>query len=134
MTMSLDSVTQLGRTELEKQINSNLKVKLRTLTAIEYTQVMRAAGSSGSNSSGQADLGTLGQLAGLQIDTLAFATVSVNGETASPEAFKKMYQNMQYPILLDVYGLYMEVLEGQNKVLDELKKNSQNNLSLEKTT
>lgn len=134
MTMSLDSVTQLGRTELEKEINPSLKVKLRTLTAIEYTQVMRAAGSSGSSVSGQADLGTLGQLAGLQIDTLAFATVSVNGETSTPEAFKKMYQNMQYPVLLDVYQVYMEVLEGQNKVLDELKKNSQNNLSLEKTT
>lgn len=131
--MSLESVTQLGRTELEKQINPSLKVKLRTLTALEYTQVMRAAGSSGS-SSGQADLGTLGQLAGLQIDTLAFATVSVNGETGTPEAFKKMYQNMQYPVLLEIYQVYMEVLEGQNKVLDELKKNSQNSPVLEKTT
>lgn len=130
--MSLESVAQLGRTELEKEINPSLKVKLRTLTAIEYTQVMRAGGSG--MSSGPADLSTLGQLAGLQIDTLAFATISVNGETGTPEAFKKMYQNMQYPVLLDVYQVYMEVLEGQNKVLDELKKNSQNSQSLEKTT
>jgi hypothetical protein len=133
--MSLDTVAQLGRTELEKQINPSLKVKLRTLTAIEYTQVMKSGGSSGlSTTQGHTDLSTLGQLAGLQIDTLAFATISVNGETATAEAFRKMYQNMQYPVLLDVYGLYMEVLEGQNKVLDELKKNSQNNQSLEKTT
>lgn len=132
--MNLESVTQLGRSELERQINPSLKVKLRTLTATEYAKVMRAAGSSGVQSSGQADLGTLGQLADLQIDTLSFATVSINEQTGTAEEFKKLYQTIQYPILMDIYQVYMEVLEGQNKVLDELKKNSVSNQPLEKTT
>lgn len=130
--MSLDSVAQLGRTELEKEVTKDLKVKLRTLTAVEYSQVMKSAGSS--PTPGQMDLGTLGQLAELQIATLSFATLSVNGETGTPEAFRKMYQNMQYPLLLEVYQAYMEVMDNQNKVLEELKKNLTNIPLLEKTT
>lgn len=130
--MSLDSVAQLGRTELEKEVTKDLKVKLRTLTAVEYSQVMKSAGSS--PTPGQMDLGTLGQLAELQIATLSFATLSVNGETGTPEAFRKMYQNMQYPLLLEVYQAYMEVMDNQNKVLEELKKNLTSNQLLEKTT
>lgn len=132
--MNLDSITQLGRNELEKQINPSLKVKLRTLSALEYAQVMRAAGAAGASSPNGPDLGTLGQLAELQIDTLSFATTAVNGMTGTAAEFKKMYQNMQYPVLLEIYQVYMELLEGQNKVLDELKKNSESSQPSEKTT
>lgn len=119
--MSLESITQLGRVEVEQKVTDNLVVKLRTLTASEYAQVMKTAG--GANSPDVAALSTLGHLAELQIMTLSFATISMNGQTGTSEEFRKVYQNIQYPLLLEVYSTYMQIVENQNKVLDSLKKN-----------
>lgn len=119
--MDLNSVSQLGRIEVEQEVTKNLTVKLRTLTAVEYSNVMRLTDPSDSD---KPSLGTLGQLADLQIATLSFATVLMNGQSGSSDEFRKVYQNMQYPLLLEVYRVYMTILEKQNQSLEELKKNS----------
>lgn len=119
--MNLDSVMQLGRIEIEKKIAENLTLKLRTLTAQEYATVMKMAGPT--QAGGSPDLSALGHLAELQITTLSYATVSMNGQTGTAEDFHKVYQNMQYPLMLEAYRAYLELLDGQSGALDELKKN-----------
>lgn len=119
--MDLSSVVQLGRAEIEKKITENLTVKMRTLTAQEYASVMKS--SEVADPQKGANLSTLGHLADLQITTLAYATVSINGQSGSVDEFKKLYQSLQYPLITEIYQVYMEILDKQNQVLEELKKN-----------
>lgn len=126
--MNLNSLAKLGRVETEKQITKGLKVKLRTLTALEYAKVMQMA----KDFSGGLDtpsMEALGRLAELQMETLAHATVAVNDEEV-PEAdsdripkLRSFYQNLQYPVLTEVYRTYLDLLGTQNGVMDDLKKN-----------
>lgn len=120
--MSLDSVMQLGKIEIEEKICDSLVVKLRTLTSIEYSKIMKSSASPSLNEN--QGLSTFGYLTDLQIETLSYATMSINGQIGSQEDFKKVYQNMQTPLLAEVYSVYSKILENQNKVLEELKKNS----------
>lgn len=130
--MALDSISQLGRLEVEKRITDTLIVKLRTLTATEYASVLKASDVVGDPD--RPNLSTLGHLADVQILALSYATLAINGSTGSSEEFKKVYQNMQYPLLIEVYSAYSELLQNQGQLVQELKKNSMNNPSSVKTT
>lgn len=130
--MELESLASLGRVEIERKISDKLTVKLKSLSAIEYAKVMKGAGSTAPQD--DADLSALGHLASLQVSTLAYATVSINGQSGTPDEFRKIYEVMQYPLVLEVYRVYMEILTKQNEVLEELKKNLTTNQLLEKTT
>jgi hypothetical protein len=128
--MTIDSVQELGKIEIEKKITDKLTVKLRSLTASEYASVMKGA----STVSGVADLSALGHLASLQISTLAYATVALNGKSATPAEFRELYENMQYPLVAEIYNVYVEILNKQNEYIEELKKNLMNLQPAEKTT
>lgn len=135
--MSLESLGQLGRVEVEKQIAPNFKVKLRTLTSREYAVVMKAAGALTQNlEQTNSTLATLGSLTDIQIITLAQATVSFNGqsfpEDKRVEENRKIYESLQHPLLVEAYKAYLQLLDDQNNVLEDLKKNS-TALLLEKT-
>jgi hypothetical protein len=128
--MTLESVQDLGKIELERKITEKLTVKLRSLTALEYSKVMKSA----SISDNSAGLNALGHLASLQMVTLAYATLSINGQSDTPEAFLKFYENLQYPLVVEVYKVYVEILNTQNETIEELKKNLTSNPPVVKTT
>lgn len=124
--MSLDSSTSLGKVETEKQILPNLKVRLRTLNSREYAHVMKYAKDL-TGSLQQPSMETLGKLVDVQIETLAHATVAINGQEYSGSdkyaKLKDYYDQLQHPVLMEVYRVYLDLLSQQDDIMAELKKN-----------
>lgn len=111
--MSIASLAQLGRIEKEIEINSQLKVKLHTLSVAEQQKALAEIPES-------AD--AMSKFAHMQIASLVYATSEINGLKATPEELHAFYLELQHSILADVFNQYLSLTEDQNKQLEELKK------------
>ena len=113
-TVDLSSVLQLGRIEKTKEVFKGLSITLQTLSASHQQKILAALPSDNQDA--------LGRYATLQIETLAAATVAMNGVKADYASWKTMYSDMQSRVLQEVYTFYVELVEEQNSVMDSLKK------------
>lgn len=111
--MSIASLAQLGRVEKEIEINSQLKVKLHTLSVMEQQKALAEIPES-------ADAMT--KFAHMQIASLVYATSEINGSKAMPEELKSFYSELQQTLLTSIFDQYLLLTEDQNKQLEELKK------------
>jgi len=113
-TVDLSSVLQLGRIEKTKEVFKGLSITLQTLSASHQQKILAALPTDNQDA--------LGRYATLQIETLAAATVAMNGVKADYASWKTMYSDMQSRVLQEVYSFYVELVEEQNSVMDSLKK------------
>lgn len=113
-TVDLNSILQLGRIEKTKEVFKGLSITLQTLSASHQQKILAALPSDNSDA--------LGRYATLQIETLASATVAMNGVKADYANWKTMYSEMQSRVLQEIYSFYIELVEEQNSVMDSLKK------------
>ena len=113
-TVDLSSILQLGRIEKTKEVFKGLALTLQTLSASHQQKILAALPSDTQDA--------LGRYATLQIETLASATVAMNGVKADVAVWKKMYSEMQNRVLQEIYSFYVELVEEQNSVMDSLKK------------
>jgi hypothetical protein len=113
-TVDLSSVLQLGRIEKTKEVFKGLSITLQTLSASHQQKILAALPTDNQDA--------LGRYATLQIETLASATVAMNGVKADYASWKSMYSEMQSRVLQEVYSFYVELVEEQNSVMDSLKK------------
>lgn len=113
-TIDLSSVLQLGRIEKTKEVFKGVSITLQTLSASHQQKILAALPSDTQDA--------LGRYATLQIETLAAATVAMNGVKADYASWKPMYAEMQSRVLQEVYSFYVELVEEQNSVVDSLKK------------
>ena len=114
-TVDLSSILQLGRIEKTKEVFKGVALTLQTLSASHQQKILAALPSDTQDA--------LGRYATLQIETLASATVAMNGVKADYVTWKKMYSEMQNRVLQEIYSFYVELVEEQNSVMDSLKKN-----------
>ena len=113
-TVDLNFVLQLGRVEKTKEVFKGLSITLQTLSASHQQKILAALPSDSTDA--------LGRFATLQIETLATATVAMNGIKTDQAEWRKMYSGMQSRVLQEVYSFYNELVDEQNSVMDSLKK------------
>lgn len=111
--MDLKSLTQLGRVEKEVVVNG-FKIKLHSLTVADQQKVLLNVSEEMKDDTAR--------LLQLQKAILVYAVDSINGEVVPKEDLQKLFEELQPAILSNLFSAYLEIVEEQSKVLDELKK------------
>ena len=114
MVLKIDELSKLGRLELEFDVVKGLKIKLHTLSVDEQHHALASV------SSNEADPTT--QYHQLQKALLIEATELINGEKPTKEELVKFYSEVQESLFQDVAAHYTTLLQQQNGVTEELKK------------
>jgi len=109
----LRSLTQLGRVEKEIEIGS-FKVKLHTLTVADQQKALLSISEEIKD-----DTARLFQM---QKAILVYATDSINGEVVEKDKLHELYNELQPVVLSNLFSGYLELVDEQSKILDELKK------------
>ena len=109
----LRSLTQLGRVEKEIEIGS-FKVKLHTLTVADQQKALLSISEEIKD-----DTARLFQM---QKAILVYATDSINGEVVEKDKLNELYNELQPVVLSNLFSGYLELVDEQSKILDELKK------------
>ena len=115
--MTLSTLTQLGRMEKVFEINSQLTIKLHTLTVGEQQKVLADI------PTGVED--TSARFTYIQFATLLYTTDSINDKVyneTNREELREFYTNLQYTLLFEIFSKYLELSDEQSKILDSLKK------------
>jgi ssDNA-specific exonuclease RecJ len=115
--MTLSTLKQLGRIEKEFEINSQLTIKLHTLTVGDQQKVLADI------PAGVEDISA--RFTYVQFATLLYATDSLNGKVyneTNRDELREFYTNLQYTLLFQIFSKYMELSDEQTKVLEDLKK------------
>ncbi len=113
-TLNITSLAQLGRVEKEIEVNSELRVKLHTLSVTEQQRALASIPEIVANE--------IARYAFLQAAILIQATQEVNGQVVTKDQASELYENLQYNVMAELFGKYSEMAGEQGKVLEELKK------------
>jgi hypothetical protein len=112
--LSITSLAQLGRVDKEIEVNSELRVKLHTLSVAEQQRALASIP--------EGLLNEIARYAFLQEAILIQATEAVNGQNVTREQAKEFYSMLQYNVMAELFGKYSDMAGEQNQVLEELKK------------
>lgn len=112
--INITSLAQLGRIEKEIEVNSELRVKLHTLSVTEQQRALASVP--------DGILNDIARYSFLQSAILIQATHEVNGQVVTKEQAVELYENIQYNVMAELFGKYSEMAGEQGKVLEELKK------------
>lgn len=115
--LDLSDISQLGRIEKTKEVLKGVSVTLQTLSASHQQKILAALPSEKED--------PLGRYAVLQMETLTYATVAINGKTYADNdrgSLRAFYSGLQNKILQEIYSFYTQLMEEQNTVIDGLKK------------
>jgi len=121
---TLTSISDLGKVADEKEVIKGHKVKLETLTSGEEDNVLRGLDDS---------MNVLERFHHLKRLTVIYATKKYNGiEITDGDGTEKnpgnraivrnFYLNLQTSLLTPFYDFYLELVDKQKKIIDELKK------------
>jgi len=116
-SIELKDISQLGRIEKTQEVFNGLTVTLQSLSASHQHKALAALPPE--------SLDTLARFTALQIETLIYATIEINGKKYNDNnrsELRSLYSEMQNKILQEIYGLYTEIAKEQNEVITSLKK------------
>ena len=111
--MDLKALIQLGRVEKEVNIGS-FKIKIHTLTVADQQKALLSISEEIKDDSAK--------LLQMQKAILVYATDSINGEVVEKDKLQEVYNELQPAVLSNLFSNYLELVDAQSKILDELKK------------
>ena len=115
--LDFKEIAQLGYLQKTKEIYNGLTVTLQTLSNSRHQKILSLLPADNSDA--------LFKYTQLQVETLVYATLAINDEKFSEadiERLRKLYGEMQNRVLQEIYTVYQELTEEQDKVLTGLKK------------
>lgn len=112
--MDLVSLAQLGRIEKEVQIGT-FSIKLHTLSTAEQQKAMLSIPE-------QLKDEAIRSLQ-LQIAILSLATEHINNQKLDQKSLYDLFSGLQPQVLSTIFDEYLLMIQEQEKVLGELKKN-----------
>lgn len=113
--MDLTSFGSLGRIEKEVVINSELRVKLHTLSALESQKALAELPSSLNSDVAHRSIV-------LQLSYLIYSTSEVNGTKISLEESKAFYYALQAPVFNEIYSHLDTLIQESQAAVEALKK------------
>lgn len=111
-----DDLLSLGRMTRTVQVGTH-SFKLHTLNGLEYARMTRSAGE-------DPKAPTAERFEILQRWTLSYAIESIDEKPATPEQISDLLANAQLGISNKLYDAYAAMVEEQNALLEDAKKNS----------
>lgn len=115
--LNLSEISQLGYHQKTKEVFKGVAVTLQTLPISRQQKILSSLPSDSSDS--------IVKFTQLQVETLANATLAVNEEKfteADVDRLREWYKGLQSRVLQEIYGIYQELMDDQEKILDGLKK------------
>ena len=115
--VDIDSLVKLGRLETEFEVVKGLKIKLHTLSMQEQHDALSSVPNTLTDPTSQ--------FHALQRALLVAATELVNGDKVLKEDLVKLYSGLQENLFQAIAEKYTSLLQEQNAVIEELKKDFQ---------
>lgn len=115
--MDFTNFGSLGRIEKEFILNSTLRVKLHTLSALESQKALAELPSSLNSDVAHRNIV-------LQLSYLIYSTSEINGTKVSLDESKAFYYALQAPVFNEIYSYLDALLQESQVTVEALKKNS----------
>ena len=114
MVLKIDELSKLGKIESEFEVIKGLKVKLHTLSMEQQHRALTSVPTTLNDATGQFHY--------LQRALLVEATETINDEKPTKEELVKFYSEIQESVFQNIASQYTTLLQKQNEITDELKK------------
>lgn len=114
MVLKIDELSKLGKVESEFEVVKGLKIKLHTLSMEAQHRALTSVPATLDDATGQ--------FHHLQRALLVEATELINDEKPSKEELVKFYSEIQESVFQSIAERYTSLLQTQNEVTEELKK------------
>jgi hypothetical protein len=114
MVLKIDELSKLGKVEVEFEVVKGLKIKLHTLSMEEQHRALTSVPVSLNDATGQFHF--------LQRALLIEATETINDEKPNKDELVKFYSEIQESVFQSIAERYTTLLQQQNEVTQELKK------------